>query len=61
VDGSLLLLQRHTYVHFFVPLNAALARDPHEGNCEIAGVESREESEDPCNYGMRGIRVRNDG
>jgi len=48
-------------VHFFVLWNAVVARDPHEGNCECAGVEGCEESKNPCNYGARGIRVRNGG
>ena len=35
------------YVYFFVPRNAAVARDPHAKNCEWIGVESSEESGDP--------------
>jgi len=37
----------------------AQARDPYEENCDSAGVENCEESEDACKYGVRGIRVRN--
>ena len=44
-----------------LPRNAAVARDPREGNRECTGVESSERSEDWCNYEMRGMRVRNGG
>jgi len=47
-------------VHFFVPRNAAVVRDPYEGNCECVGVESSKASEDSCHW-ERGGAERNKG